>query len=143
MGDERSQWLEERRIISLELEESPYSSETYLQRAICHERLGYPDLAASDAYRALLLTDEVFDEEGEYHERVVEALETVVGRQNTPAANGVAGENVNGFGGCIHADEEDHNADGDEDEGPCTPKLCDTRTCTDRVWRLEECFRLR
>ncbi|KAK0515905.1 hypothetical protein JMJ35_001939 [Cladonia borealis] len=116
MGDEKSQWLEERRTISLELEKSPYNSESYLKRATCHERLGYPDLAASDAYRALLLTDEVFDEEGEYHDRVVEALETAVGGQDIPAANGVAGKIVNGTGRRLEADEEDHNDDHDEDE---------------------------
>ena len=122
MGDEKSQWLEERRTLSAELEKDPYSSEIYLRRAICHERLGYPDLAASDAYRALLLTDEVFDEEGEYHDRAVEALETVVGGQDVPAVNGVAGKGVNGVGECVNADEEDHNDDGDEDESEREPR---------------------
>ena len=121
MGDQKSQWLEERRTISVELEKSPYSSETYLRRAICHERLGYPDLAASDAYRALLLTDEIFDEEGEYHDRAVEALETVVGGQDIPAANGVAGKKVNGIGLCLVADDEDHHDDCDEDESGREP----------------------
>ena len=120
MGDEISQWLEERRTISLELEKSPYNSETYLRRATCHERLGYPDLAASDAYRALLLTDEVFDEEGEYHDKTVEALEAAVGGQDVPAVNGLAGKSVNGIGRCINA-EEDYNDDRDEDESGREP----------------------
>ena len=116
MGDEKSRWLEERRTISFELEKIPYNPEIYLRRAICHEKLRYPDLAASDAYRALLLTDEVFDDEGEYHDRVVEVLEAAVGKEDLPAVNGVAGKNVNGIGICINADEEDYNDDRDEDE---------------------------
>lgn len=48
----------------------------YLQRAIIYADLGYPDLAAGDAYRALLLTDEAKDEGFEYHEQAVEALQT-------------------------------------------------------------------
>lgn len=54
------------------LQQSPYDLRLYLQRARCHELLGYPDLAAGDAYKALLLTDEA--EGGEYHEAVCEAL---------------------------------------------------------------------
>ncbi|KAL9128997.1 MAG: hypothetical protein Q9217_002431 [Psora testacea] len=52
--------------------EQPYNLREYLVRARYHEVLGYPDLAAGDAYKALLLTDEV--EFGEFHEEVRESL---------------------------------------------------------------------
>jgi hypothetical protein len=46
---------------------SPYDLILYLRRAVVHSELGYPDLAAGDAYRALLLTDEVQIENSDYH----------------------------------------------------------------------------
>ncbi len=66
--------LERRQTLTLALFESPYNLILYLQRAVVHSDLGYPDLAAGDAYRALLLTDEVRDESFEYHERALESL---------------------------------------------------------------------
>ena len=57
------------------LAESPYDLVLYLDRAVVYGDLGYPDLAAGDAYRALLLTDEVRDESFEYHEQAREALD--------------------------------------------------------------------
>lgn len=65
----------ERHLLTSQLSDSPYQCGCYLKRALCHERLGFPDLAAGDAYRALLLTDEVQDESGEYHEQAVAAIE--------------------------------------------------------------------
>lgn len=56
------------------LAESPYDLIRYLQRAVVYSNLGYPDLAAGDAYRALLLTDEVRNEGFEYHDQAVQAL---------------------------------------------------------------------
>ncbi|KAH8723944.1 hypothetical protein GQ44DRAFT_684228 [Phaeosphaeriaceae sp. PMI808] len=52
--------------------ERPYSILHRLQLARAYKVLGYPDLAAGDAYKALLLIDEVI-EEGEYHEEALEA----------------------------------------------------------------------
>jgi hypothetical protein len=52
----------------------PYDLIAYLERAAVYAELGYPDLAAGDAYRALVLTDEVNDESFEYHEQALEAL---------------------------------------------------------------------
>lgn len=66
--------LRTRAILTDRLSRSPYNAETYLERALCHEELGYPDLAVGDAYKALLLTDEVLDESGEYHRLAVEAI---------------------------------------------------------------------
>ncbi|KAG9240004.1 hypothetical protein BJ878DRAFT_528842 [Calycina marina] len=73
---ETPQLLGRRQILTEFLEESPYDFITYLERATCHSELGYPDLAAGDAYRALLLIDEVRDEGFEYHYRALEALES-------------------------------------------------------------------
>lgn len=52
----------------------PYDTIRYLERAVVYSDLGYPDLAASDAYRALLLTDEVINEGFEYHEQALQCL---------------------------------------------------------------------
>jgi hypothetical protein len=54
--------------------EQPYSILHRLKLAKAYKRLGYPDLAAGDAYKALLLIDEVL-EEGEYHEEAFEAAQ--------------------------------------------------------------------
>ena len=61
--------------ITEELYRSPYSPLLYVRRAISYQDLGYPDLAAGDAYKALLLTDDASDESGEYHEQVLRAVE--------------------------------------------------------------------
>jgi hypothetical protein len=52
----------------------PYSIPLRVQLAKAYQSLGYPDLAAGDAYRALLLIDELV-QEGEYHEEVAEAAQ--------------------------------------------------------------------
>ena len=54
--------LQDRQNLTTELLNNPYDLITYLRRAVVHSHLSYPDLAAGDAYRALLLTDEVQDE---------------------------------------------------------------------------------
>lgn len=75
MGSENHLALTERSTLTDQLKSCPYDAYTFLRRAICYERLGFPDLAVGDAYRALLLTDEVQDESGEYHEQAREAIE--------------------------------------------------------------------
>lgn len=50
----------------------PYSIVHRLNLAKAYRGLGYPDLAVGDAYKALLLVDEVA-EEGEYHYEALEA----------------------------------------------------------------------
>ncbi|KAJ4383841.1 hypothetical protein N0V86_000684 [Didymella sp. IMI 355093] len=52
--------------------EQPYSIVHRLKLANAYRDLGYPDLAIGDAYKALLLVDEVA-EEGEYHDEALEA----------------------------------------------------------------------
>ncbi|KAK4457946.1 hypothetical protein QBC42DRAFT_316529 [Cladorrhinum samala] len=66
--------LEQRQQLTDALANSPYDLILYLDRAVVYSHLGYPDLAAGDAYRALLLADEVRDESFEYHEQAREAL---------------------------------------------------------------------
>lgn len=61
--------------LTASLADAPYDLILNLERAVVYSNLGYPDLAAGDAYRALLLTDEVRDEGFEYHEQAVEALQ--------------------------------------------------------------------
>ncbi|KAI0396945.1 Wd tetratricopeptide repeat domain-containing protein [Xylariaceae sp. FL0594] len=51
--------LHQRQLLTQELLENPYDIIVYLKRALIYSDLGYPDLASGDAYRALLLTDEV------------------------------------------------------------------------------------
>lgn len=75
-GDSRVEGLlTARQVLTNELLENPYDLVTYLRRALIYSDLGYPDLAAGDAYRALILTDEVRDQSFEYHEEALEALQ--------------------------------------------------------------------
>src|SRR6185312_13534788 len=67
--------LESRQQLTDALTKDPYDLITYLRRAIVYSDLAYPDLAAGDAYRALLLTDEVLNESFEYHQQAVQALQ--------------------------------------------------------------------
>ncbi|KAI1642606.1 uncharacterized protein F4817DRAFT_320630 [Daldinia loculata] len=66
--------LQQRQSLTNDLLENPYDLILYIQRALVYSDLAYPDLAAGDAYRALLLTDEVRDESFEYHTQAFEAL---------------------------------------------------------------------
>ena len=49
------------------LDRFPYSIQLYLEQSSIYQRLGYPDLAAGAAYKALLLSDSVNDDCDEYH----------------------------------------------------------------------------
>ncbi|KAL2022323.1 hypothetical protein VTK56DRAFT_5721 [Thermocarpiscus australiensis] len=70
----RGPLLERRQYLTDALKASPYDLILYIERAVTYSNLAYPDLAAGDAYRALLLTDEVCDESFEYHEQARDAL---------------------------------------------------------------------
>lgn len=50
------------------VQQDPYNLAVRYERATAFSNLGYPDLAAAEAYKALLLVDEASDESGEYHE---------------------------------------------------------------------------
>ncbi len=78
-SQDESDWdeelLERRESVTAGLLRSPYDLVAYLERAAIHAELGYPDLAAGDSYRALLLCDEVVNEGFEYHEQAIETLQ--------------------------------------------------------------------
>lgn len=52
--------------------EQPYSILQRLKLAKAYQEVGYPDLAAADAYKALLLVDEIA-EDGEYYDEALAA----------------------------------------------------------------------
>lgn len=58
--------------LSKALKRDPYSIITYCERARHHYAAGYPDLAVTDLYKALLLSDDVA-ECGEYHKSILPA----------------------------------------------------------------------
>ena len=55
--------------------DEPYNILHRLKLAKAYKQLGYPDLAAGDAYKALILVDEIVDE-GEYYDEALEAART-------------------------------------------------------------------
>lgn len=66
--------LQKRQQITEALLTLPYDLIAYIERAEVYSELGYPDLAAGDCYRALLLCDEVANEGFEYHAQALETL---------------------------------------------------------------------
>jgi hypothetical protein len=66
--------LLQRQSLTQEIYANPYDLILYLKRALVYSDLGYPDLASGDAYRALLLTDEVRNDSFEYHEVAFQTL---------------------------------------------------------------------
>ena len=60
-----------REILTIGLAKRPYDARIYLKRAHSHQNLEYFDLAVGDAYKALLLTDEILYEGGEYHDQAL------------------------------------------------------------------------
>lgn len=73
-GSRVASLLERRQQLTDELADGSYDIILYLRRAGVYVDLAYPDLAAGDAYRALLLTDEISDESFEYHDQTFEAM---------------------------------------------------------------------
>ena len=59
------------------IKNNPYNPDLYLSRADWFEAQGFPDLAAGDAYKALLLSDEIRDASGEYHQEALNAVESL------------------------------------------------------------------
>ena len=84
--------LEKRQDLTEKLYQNPYSAHLYLDRASCHEDLGFSDLAAGDAYKALLLLDDARDESGEYHEQALECIEA--GNPKISCLNGYASRDL-------------------------------------------------
>ncbi|KAL5052071.1 hypothetical protein BDW71DRAFT_213043 [Aspergillus fruticulosus] len=62
--------LQDRAAATAKLYADPHNPSRHLTRARIHARLGFPDLASADAYRALSLLDSVVDPDGcEFHAR--------------------------------------------------------------------------
>ncbi|CAD6442827.1 fce7b254-8d77-492f-a1c7-da5679c8f9e3 [Sclerotinia trifoliorum] len=76
LEDDTSIFVGRRHELTERLEEDPYDLLLYLERAGVYSDLGYPDLAAGDSYRALLLCDELKDESFEYHEQALETFKS-------------------------------------------------------------------
>lgn len=95
----------------IELQESltdqPYSILLHLKLAAAYRSLGYPDLAAGDAYKALLLVDEIL-EEGEYHEQALEAAKLDIGSK---ADLNLALSRLNLTVPVLHAQDQDQDND--------------------------------
>jgi len=62
------------------LEEDPYNASLYITRSDVYSRLQFPDLAACDAYKVLLLVDELDDEDSEFHEEAFSSARTHIAR---------------------------------------------------------------
>lgn len=63
------------------LTKEAYCSPAHLYLALQYERLGYPDLAAGAAYKALLLKDAIDGPAEEYHDQATESMQTIVDSQ--------------------------------------------------------------
>ncbi|KAJ5156955.1 uncharacterized protein N7482_008055 [Penicillium canariense] len=65
--------LQARASKTAQLYADPHNPHLYLDRARLYEQLGFPDLAAADAYRALSLLESVVDPDGcEFHARKID-----------------------------------------------------------------------
>ncbi|CAG7984586.1 unnamed protein product [Penicillium salamii] len=63
-----SQVLQARNEVTAKLYADPHNPHHHLERGILYEKLGFPDLASADAYRALALLESVIDpDECEFH----------------------------------------------------------------------------
>ena len=102
-----SEALQARAQKTAQLYADPHNPHLYLERARLHENLGFPDLAAADAYRALSLLESVVDPDGcEFHAR--KKVDTTVGEKVNQAQ---AGDNEDGS-----EDEDDGTVPVSQDE---------------------------
>ena len=90
-----SQVLEARNEVTARLYADPHNPHHHLERGALYEKLGFPDLASADAYRALALLESVIDpDECEFHAK----------RKIDPSK---AGKESNGSGSDSDSDDED------------------------------------
>jgi hypothetical protein len=107
--DQHDGLLLRRQLLTDSLSQHPYNPILYLERATVYIDLAYQDLAVGDAYRALLLVDDVLDDGAEYHEQASDAL-SAYSLDNIPHVlqNGVLGTPPIGEDdGDMHVDETD------------------------------------
>ncbi|KAJ5601165.1 Tetratricopeptide-like helical [Penicillium lagena] len=95
--------LQQRAEKTAQLYSDPHNPRLHLERALLHEKLGFPDLAAADAYRALSLLESVIDPDGsEFHAR--KKLDSSAADGRVPTSN-------------ADVDNEDQDEDDEEDDG--------------------------
>ncbi|OJD34440.1 mynd domain-containing protein [Diplodia corticola] len=102
--------------------EQPYSILLRLQVAELYRALGFPDLAAAEAYRALLLVDEVLDESGEYHDDALEEIQDEIASKPASCRIDLAQKHADRFPGVsqrlssFNGSEERCDVEADEEE---------------------------
>ncbi|KAJ5893273.1 Tetratricopeptide-like helical [Penicillium taxi] len=99
------QLLEDRDLKTTEIYNDPHNPSLYLDRARIYDSLGFFDLVAADAYRALSLLESVIEPDAcEYHAK--------------KKVHSVAGDNVNpSHVECDKNEDDDDDDDEDEDDG--------------------------
>ncbi|PYH50004.1 WD repeat-containing protein [Aspergillus saccharolyticus JOP 1030-1] len=103
------QALQERAEVTRRLYEDPHNPHLYYERGLAHEKLGFPDLASADAYRALSLLDSVIDPDGcEFHAR----------RRLQGSVEGTEPE--------VHDEASDDSSDDEDQFSPLTQSEYDT-----------------
>ncbi|KAL9045531.1 MAG: hypothetical protein Q9214_001438 [Letrouitia sp. 1 TL-2023] len=105
-----------RDLLTQELSQNPYNPYLYLQRAYQYEILGYPDLAAGDGYRALLLADEILDESGEYYEQTLNAVQKCIEAYRKSSVHGDS--SFEELYGAMDVENLLHMTADDEDDDP-------------------------
>lgn len=124
-----SQSLQARAEKTSQLYEDPHNPHLYLERARLHERLGFPDLAAADAYRALSLLESVVDPDGcEFHARRKVA--------DAETANASVSANQAESATATGEDNEDEDEDEDEDDGTVPVTLEEYNTLIGAVYAI-------
>lgn len=119
--------LARREDLTASLLDSPYDPVAYLERSEVYAALAYPDLSAGDAYRALLLSDEVQNEGAEFHAEATEALEAY-------AELGVPSVLVELETGLGDLALDDNGAESDADLSPAVARLA--RLASLRAYQL-------
>lgn len=106
--------LQARALKTAQLYDDPHNPHIYLERARLHENLGFPDLAAADAYRALSLLESVVDPDGcEFHAK--KKIDTVTedgGKKasDTRANNRSEDEDEDGDDGTVPVTQDEYDA---------------------------------
>lgn len=72
--------LARRYTLTTALDEDPYNASLYLARSDVYSCLQFPDLAACDAYKVLLLVDELDDGDSEFHEEAFSSARAHIAR---------------------------------------------------------------
>jgi hypothetical protein len=100
-----SELLQARAQTTTQLYADPHNPHLYLDRARLYEKLGFPDLAAADAYRALSLLESVVDPDGcEFHAKKV--VESSVSQKD----NGDESEDEDDDDGTVPVTQEEYDA---------------------------------